>query len=103
MTGLAHEVASDGVFVNVLAPVSIVLTEATARFVGHIAKKNPDMAEPIELMVEAALELCTERHVGQIVLSRELLHRVARPVRSLDGKTTIGDAFLAADLEAGVI
>ena len=103
MTGLAHEVASDGVFVNVLAPVSIVLTEATARFVGHIAKENPDMAEPIELMVEAALELCTERHVGQIVLSRELLHRVARPVRSLDGKTTIGDAFLAADLEAGVI
>jgi hypothetical protein len=31
--------------------------------------------------------------------SRELLHRVARPVRSLDGKTIIGDAFLTADLE----
>jgi len=103
MTGLAHEVAGDGVFVNVLAPVSIVLTQEAARFVGHIAKNNPDMAEPIELMTEAALELCTERHVGQVVLSRELLHRVARAVRSLDGKTVIGDAFLAADLEAVVL
>ncbi len=100
MTGLAHEVAGEGVFVNVLAPVSIVLTQEAARFVGHIAKNNPDMAEPIELMTEAALELCTERHVGQVVLSRELLHRVARAVRSLDGKTVIGDAFMAADLEA---
>ena len=103
MTGLAHEVAGDGVFVNVLAPVSIVLTQHAARFVGHIAKNNPDMAEPLELMVEAALELCTERHVGQVVLSRELLHRVARAVRSLDGKQVIGDAFLAADLEAVVL
>ena len=103
MTGLAHEVAGDGVFVNVLAPVSIVLTQHAARFVGHIAKNNPDMAEPLELMVEAALELCTERHVGQVVLSRELLHRVARAVRSLDGKQVIGDAFLAADLEAIVL
>jgi len=103
MTGLAHEVAGDGVFVNVLAPVSIVLTQEAARFVGHIAKNNPDMAEPIELMTEAALELCSERHVGQVVLSRELLHRVARAVRSLDGKTVIGDAFLAADLEAVVL
>ena len=49
------------------------------------------------------LELCTERHVGQVVLSRELLHRVARAVRSLDGKQVIGDAFLAADLEAIVL
>jgi NAD(P)-dependent dehydrogenase (short-subunit alcohol dehydrogenase family) len=103
MQGLAHEVAGDGVFVNVLAPVSIVLTQEAARFVGHIAKNNPDMTEPIEVMVEAAVELCTERHVGQVLLSRELLHRVARPVRSLDGLKVIGDALLAADLEAVVL
>ena len=103
MQGLAHEVAGDGVFVNVLAPVSIVLTQEAARFVGHIAKNNPDMTEPVEVMVEAALELCTERHVGQVLLSRELLHRVARPVRSLDGRKVIGDALLAADLEAVVL
>jgi NAD(P)-dependent dehydrogenase (short-subunit alcohol dehydrogenase family) len=98
--GLAHEVAGDGVFVNVLAPVSIVLTQEAARLVGHIAKSNPDMAEPIEVMVEAALELVTERHIGQIAYSRALLHSVGRPVRSLDGSRVIGDAFLAADLEA---
>ncbi len=103
MVGLAHEVAGDGVFVNVLAPVSIVLTQEAARFVGHIAKNNPDMAEPLEVMVEAAVEFCTERHVGRVESSRELLHRVSRPVRSLDGQKVIGDAFLAADLEAVLI
>jgi NAD(P)-dependent dehydrogenase (short-subunit alcohol dehydrogenase family) len=101
--GLADEVAADGVFVNVLAPVSIVLTQETARFVGHIAKSNPDMTEPVEVMVEAAIELVSGRHVGEVVLSRELLHRVSRPVRSLDGSRVIGDAFLAADLEAVVL
>ena len=90
--GLAHEVAGDGVFVNVLSPVSIVLTQEAARFVGHIARSNPDMAEPIEVMVEAALELVTQRHVGQIAYSRTLLHAVGRPVRSLDGSSVIGDA-----------
>lgn len=100
--GLAHEVCTDGIFVNVLAPVSIVLTQEAARFVGHIARRNPDMAEPIEVMVEAALELLTERHVGQIAYSRPLLHSVGRPVRSLDGSRVLGDAFLPADLEAVV-
>ena len=99
MVGLAHEVFGDGVFVNVLSPVSIVLTQHAARFVGELAKNNPDMVEPVEVMVEAAIELCSERHVGQVLFSRELLHRVARPVRSLDGKQVVGDAFLAADLE----
>ncbi len=91
-------IAAHGVFVNVLAPLSIVLTQEAARFVGDIAKNNPDVVGLIEMMVEAALDLCTERHIGEIGSSRELLHRVARPVRSLDGKIVIGDAFLAADL-----
>ena len=101
--GLAHEVAGDGVCVNVLAPVSIVLTQEAARFVGHIAKSNPDMTEPVEVMVEAALELVTEHHVGRVVYSRELLHALSRQVRSLDGSRVIGDAFLPADLEAVVV
>ncbi len=100
MVGLAHEVTGDGVFVNVLSPVSIVLTQHASRFVGEMAKNNPDMVEPIEVMVEAALELCSARHVGQVVFSRELLHRVARPVHSLDGQHVTGDSFLPADLEA---
>lgn len=98
--GLAHEVSSDGIFVNVLAPVSIVLTQEAARFIGHIAKSNPDMTEPVEVMVEAAVELVTGRHIGRVVYSREILHSLGRPVRSLDGSRVIGDAFLPADLEA---
>lgn len=102
MEGLAHEVQGDGVFVNAMAPVAIVLTQEAARFVGHIAKSNPDMVEPIEVMVEAALELVTGRHVGRVVTSRELLHALSRPVRSLDGSRVIGDALMPADLEAVV-
>jgi NAD(P)-dependent dehydrogenase (short-subunit alcohol dehydrogenase family) len=100
--GLAHEVAGDGVFVNLVAPVSIVLTQEAARFVGHIARENPDMAEPVEVMVEAALELVSGHHVGRVVYSRELLHSIRRRVRSLDGKRELGDAFLPADLDAVV-
>ena len=95
---LAHELAEHGIFVNALAPVAIVLTQS-ADYVRDIARRNPDMVEPVELMVEAALELCTARHVGQVVLSRQLLHSVARPVRSLDGKRVLGDAFVRADVE----
>ena len=87
---------------NVLAPVSIVLTQEAARFVGHIAKANPDMAEPVEVMVEAALELVTARHIGRVVYSRQLLHEVGRAVRSLDGREVLGDAFMPADLDATV-
>jgi citronellol/citronellal dehydrogenase len=100
--GLAHEVANDGVFVNGLAPVAIVLTQEAARFVGHIAAANPDMVEPPEVMVEAALELVSAHHVGRLCYSRPLLHSVARPVRSLDGMKILGDAFLAADLDSVV-
>lgn len=98
--GLAHELAAEGIFVNALAPVAIVLTQEAARVAGHIAKNHPDMAEPLEVMVEAALALVTGRHVGRIVYSRSLLHELARPVCNLDGTRVIGDAFLAADLDA---
>lgn len=98
-TALADEVAEHGVFVNALAPVAIVMTEG-ADYVRDIARSNPDMVEPIEVMVEAALELCTQRHVGRVVLSRHLLHSIGRKVRSLDGQRLLGDAFLAGDAES---
>lgn len=97
--GLADEVVVDGVFVNCLAPVSIVLTQETARFVGHIARANPDMTEPIEVMAEAALELVTGRHVGRVVHSRQFLHDAGLVVRSLDGSQVLGGAFIPADVE----
>ena len=85
---------------NLLAPVAIVLTQAAARFVGHIAKQSPDMAEPMEVMVEAALVLVSGTHVGQVVTSRRLLHALGRPVLSLDGSRVVGDALMPAEVDA---
>ncbi|MBW2267126.1 MAG: SDR family NAD(P)-dependent oxidoreductase [Deltaproteobacteria bacterium] len=96
---LAHELVEHEVFVNAMAPVAIVLTQG-ADYVRDIARKNPSMVEPVEMMAEGALELCTGRHVGRVVFSRDIVHEVARKVRSLDGKKVLGDAYLAADVEA---
>ncbi|MEZ5501260.1 MAG: SDR family NAD(P)-dependent oxidoreductase [Halioglobus sp.] len=97
--GLAHEVASEGICINTLAPENIVLTSG-ADYVRDIARRNPDMAEPVEVMAEAALALCSGRHVGQVTYSRRLLHSLGLPVKSLDGCTVLGDAFIPADLDA---
>ncbi len=99
--GLAHEVASAGIYVNTLAPENIVLTSG-ADYVRDIARRSPDMAEPVEVMAEAALELCSARHVGRVAYSRRLLHSLGLSVKSLDGKSMLGDAFLPADVEATV-
>ncbi|MDX1736164.1 MAG: SDR family NAD(P)-dependent oxidoreductase [Halioglobus sp.] len=96
--GLGHELAGSGVFVNTLAPESIVLTQG-ADYVRDIARRSPDMAEPVETMAEAALELCSGRHVGQVCYSRQLLHALGIDVHSLDGASVLGDAFLPADVE----
>ncbi len=96
---LAHELAEHDIFVNALAPVAIVLTQG-ADYVRDIARKNPDMVEPVEMMAEAALELCTGRHVGRVVFSRDLVHSLGLAVRSLDGAQVLGDAFMEADVEA---
>jgi hypothetical protein len=53
----------------------------------------------MEVMVEAALALVTGEHTGQVVYSRQFLHAIARPVRSLDGRDVVGDAFMPAQLQ----
>ena len=55
-SGLAHEVQEHGIFVNCMRPTAIVLTEG-ADFTRQIARTNPSMLEPVEMMAEAALEL----------------------------------------------
>jgi NAD(P)-dependent dehydrogenase (short-subunit alcohol dehydrogenase family) len=96
---LAHELSEHDIFVNALAPVAIVLTQG-ADWVRPIARRRPDMVEPVEMMAEAALELCSGRHVGRVTYSRDIVHAVGRKVRSLDGREVLGDAFLEADVEA---
>lgn len=97
--GLAHELAGSGVYINGLAPENIVLTSG-AEYVRDIARRSPDMAEPVEIMAEAALALCSGRYLGQLCYSRQLVHSLGLAVKSLDGTAVLGDAFLAADLEA---
>ena len=99
--GLAHEVASQGIYINTLAPENIVLTTG-ADYVRDIAKRSPDMAEPVEIMAEAALALCHGSFVGQNCYSRQLVHSLGLPVKSLDGQRVLGDAFLPVDLDATV-
>ena len=96
---LAHEVQEHDIFVNCMMPTSIVLTSG-ADYVRDIARANPDWVEPVEMMAEGALELCSGRHVGRVLTSREIVHGTARKVHSLDGKTVLGDAFLLADPES---
>ncbi len=93
---LAHELCEFDIFVNAMKPTAIVLTEG-ADFVRDIARANPNMLEPVEMMAEGALEFCSGRHVGRICASRDIVHYVAGKVHSLDGKTVLGDAFLLGD------
>ena len=96
---LAHELQEHEIFVNCMMPTSIVLTSG-ADYVRDIARKNPDWVEPVEMMAEGALELCSGRHVGRVITSREIVHYAARQVHSLDGRQVLGDAFLLADVES---
>ena len=96
---LAHELQEHEIFVNCMMPTSIVLTSG-ADYVREIARKNPDWVEPVEMMAEGALELCSGRHVGRVIASRDIVHYAARKVHSLDGQQILGDAFMMADLEA---
>jgi NAD(P)-dependent dehydrogenase (short-subunit alcohol dehydrogenase family) len=95
---LAHELVEDGIFINAMAPSWIVMTPG-ADYVRDIARRRPDMVEPVEMMAEAALELCTGKHVGQVVYSRDIVHACGRQLYSLDGRRVIGDAFTLAEVD----
>jgi NAD(P)-dependent dehydrogenase (short-subunit alcohol dehydrogenase family) len=94
---LADELAAENIFVNAMAPNNIVLTNVPESVL-ELARRRPDMVEPVEMMAEAALELCTGRHVGQVVYSRNIVHASGRSLHSLDGRRIIGDAFTIPDI-----
>ncbi|WP_372797726.1 SDR family NAD(P)-dependent oxidoreductase [Litorivivens sp.] len=98
---LAHELAPEKIYVNTLAPEAIVLTSG-ADYVRNIARNNPDMVEPVEMMAEAALALCSRSLVGLTAYSRQLVHSLGLEVHSLDGTTVLGDAFAPADVNTTV-
>lgn len=94
---LADELCDENIFVNAMAPNNIVLTTVPDS-VREIAQRRPDMVEPVEMMAEAALALCTGRHVGQVVYSRNIVYDTGRRLHSLDGREVIGDAFTLEEL-----
>jgi len=85
-TGLAAEVWEDGIAVNVLSPAGVV---ATPGVVHHklIPPGREDMAEPVEVISEAALALCTgdpATLTGRVTYSKPLIDELGRTAQPLD-------------------
>ena len=91
--GLACELSGSGIHVNALSPTAMVLTQDAQAFAGVLAETHPEQIESMESMVEAALALCHGSLSGLAILSRDLLHMLQRPIRSLDGREVLSDAF----------
>jgi NAD(P)-dependent dehydrogenase (short-subunit alcohol dehydrogenase family) len=85
-TGLAAEVYEDGIAVNVLSPAGVV---ATPGVVHHklIPPGREDMAEPVEVIAEAALALCSgdpATLTGKVTYSKPLIDELGRTAQPLD-------------------
>jgi NAD(P)-dependent dehydrogenase (short-subunit alcohol dehydrogenase family) len=97
--GVASEVEGEGIAVNALTPQAAILTPALkpAKETGQI---HEDLFEPLEVMVEAALALCTtspDALHARIAYSIDLLRELARPVYTLHGERLV-DGWQPADL-----
>ena len=96
--GLAAELFGTGVHVNGLYPHRVCVTEQNSPRALEALRRDPSQAESLEVMAEAAFLLVAGSYTGLSVTSRQLLHSADQPVRSLDGKTVIGDARSVPDL-----
>jgi NAD(P)-dependent dehydrogenase (short-subunit alcohol dehydrogenase family) len=88
-TGLAAELHEFGIAVNSLSPVAAVLTDAAAAL-GVIPDDSP--TEPVEVMAEAALALCSgdpAKLTGRVATSGAILAELGRSARTLDGKSVL--------------
>ncbi|MFM8304863.1 MAG: SDR family NAD(P)-dependent oxidoreductase [Actinomycetota bacterium] len=87
-TGLASECYADGIAVNAVAPVAAVRTPGADALVADLMARDPSLVEPMEVMVEAILALCTADPAvltGRIALSGPLLEELGITPRNLDG------------------
>ncbi len=88
--GWAIELGDKAIAVNVLAPVGAVASEGALEVGGWDER---DHIEPMEAMVEAALQLCwrpASELSGRIARSLPLLRELGVPIRSLDGAEVLG-------------
>ena len=85
--GLAAELRGTGIRVNSVEPRAAVRTEGAVEMVGELLRRQPDLLESMEEMVEAVVALCDcpEDVTGQVLVSLDLLRDWSLPVRNLDG------------------
>jgi len=80
-TGLAAELVADRIAVSALSPTAVVPTPGTV-FHGLTSEGDP-AAEPVEVMAEAALLLCSrppDQVSGRVAYSQDLLRELGVPV-----------------------
>jgi hypothetical protein len=73
--------------------VAAVRTPGADALVGDVLDANPEIVEPLELFVEAALALAVADPVsltGRVCYSRPLLQELGRDYRELDGSARAG-------------
>jgi NAD(P)-dependent dehydrogenase (short-subunit alcohol dehydrogenase family) len=85
---LAAELDGSGVRANTLAPQSATATEGVLINIERGFIREED-TEPLETMVEAALELVSGELTGRIAYSLGLLDELKRPVRDLRGEALV--------------
>ena len=85
--GLAAELRGTGIRVNSIEPRAAVKTEGAAAIVGELLRRQPDLLESMEEMVEAVVALCVcpEEVTGRIAVSLDLIAEWRLPVHKLDG------------------
>jgi NAD(P)-dependent dehydrogenase (short-subunit alcohol dehydrogenase family) len=96
--GLAAELHGTGVHVNGLYPHKVVITESQSDRARIGLRSQPYAAENLETMAEAAYQLVAGSFTGLSTTSRALLQQLQQPVRSLDGRTVVGDATTVPSL-----
>ena len=85
--GLAAELGGTGIRVNSVEPRAAVKTEGAVEMVGDLLRRQPDLLEAMEEMVEAVVALCDcpEDVTGRIAVSLDLIAEWRLAVRNLDG------------------
>jgi len=100
---LALELDGTAVAVNTVSPQAAARTEFVDQLVGEGTMKD-EITEPLEVMAEAILAFVTAPTDvrGIVIRDLDLLHRLGRPVRTLDG-TAILDGYDVDDLPRHIV
>jgi len=84
---LAAELRGTGIRVNSIEPRAAVRTEGAEEMVGELLRRQPDLLESMEEMVEAVVALCAcpEDVTGRMAVSLDLIAEWGLVVHNLDG------------------